>query len=168
MILTAALGCLGCAAVAYAATINGTGGPETIIGTTRGDNIDAKAGLDTVIGLSGNDRIKGGAGDDAIQADGTCPPGAQDLESCDQTRGTGNDGIYGGSGSDTLFGNVGNDTIAGGLGRDNLLGSAGDDRIYARDRERDSINCGSGRDTVFANRADSVSRNCERVHRTRR
>jgi hypothetical protein len=34
-----------------------------------------------------------------------------------------------------------------------------------RDGIRDRVNCGSGRDTVTADRKDKIARNCERVTR---
>ena len=46
-----------------------------------------------------------------------------------------------------------------------MRGDTGDDTIFARDRARDQIDCGRGRDRVVADRNDSVSRNCERVSR---
>jgi hypothetical protein len=46
-----------------------------------------------------------------------------------------------------------------------VSGGSGRDTISARDRTRDRINCGSGRDRVTADRIDRVSRNCERVRR---
>jgi hypothetical protein len=46
-----------------------------------------------------------------------------------------------------------------------IRGSSGNDRISARDRARDNVNCGSGRDRVTADRIDKVAANCERVSR---
>jgi hypothetical protein len=40
--------------------------------------------------------------------------------------------------------------------------------IQARDRIRDAVRCGGGRDVVYADRADRVARDCEVVRRTRR
>jgi TolB protein len=47
---------------------------------------------------------------------------------------------------------------------DVIRGFGGDDTIYARDRVRDSIDCGPGRDTAYVDRIDAV-KNCERVRR---
>ena len=77
----------------------------------------------------------------------------------------GRDRIYGGAGNDILWGYGGVDRLYGGSGRDELYGWAGADRIGARDGERDLVSCGAGRDTVFADRIDTVSRDCERVRR---
>ena len=37
--------------------------------------------------------------------------------------------------------------------------------INTRDKSRDTVNCGSGLDRVFADQRDRVSNNCERVFR---
>ena len=77
----------------------------------------------------------------------------------------GNDTLYGLGGNDRLFGGSGNDRLFGGLGRDLLDGGPGNDTISARDRARDTIRCGRGRDTVTADRIDTIARDCERVTR---
>ena len=74
----------------------------------------------------------------------------------------GNDQISSGAGNDHIDGGAGGDRITPGPGRDVALGGAGNDRIFARDRERDIIDCGTGRDSVLADRTDVVRR-CERV-----
>ena len=79
--------------------------------------------------------------------------------------GAGPDRIDGRAGADRLFGGGGNDRITGGPGRDVIDGGAGNDRILARDKARDSIRCGAGRDTVVADKIDSVARDCEVVGR---
>ncbi|MDQ6749388.1 MAG: hypothetical protein M3Z33_01325 [Actinomycetota bacterium] len=55
--------------------------------------------------------------------------------------------------------------ITGGYGRDRIFGGPGKDTIYARDGQRDSIDCGSGNDTVAADKIDRVAKNCEHVHK---
>ena len=77
----------------------------------------------------------------------------------------GADVLRGTSGPDVIAGRGGNDRLYGGKGRDRLDGGAGNDTIYARDGARDVIRCGSGRDRVFADRNDSVARDCESVSR---
>jgi hypothetical protein len=68
---------------------------------------------------------------------------------------------------DLIDGLGGNDTIVGGGGDDRLSGGAGDDTIRSRDRYRDTVLCGPGRDVVVADRADRVEKDCERVKRLR-
>jgi hypothetical protein len=77
----------------------------------------------------------------------------------------GDDSINGGKGNDTLNGGRGNDTITGGPGHDKIFGGPSKDLINARDRTRDTIDCGPGRDIVTADKADKLARNCEVVHR---
>jgi Ca2+-binding RTX toxin-like protein len=92
------------------------------------------------------DRLTGGAGPDVIHGNG------------------GNDRISGGAGADKLYGDAGNDTITGGAGRDSMFGGTGNDTIQAKDGERDTIDCGAGRDTVVADATD-VLKHCETVKR---
>lgn len=77
----------------------------------------------------------------------------------------GADRLYGRAGNDRLFGGAGGDRLDGGAGRDLLDAGPGNDTIAARDRTADTIRCGRGRDTVYADRADAVARDCERVLR---
>ena len=71
---------------------------------------------------------------------------------------TGNDAIDGLAGNDKLFGDAGNDKLTDRLGKDTFNGGPGNDTIDAVDkprgtkRNRDTITCGKGRDTVRANR----------------
>lgn len=84
---------------------------------------------------------------DAIQEDGTLPPGLGNsgnntLEGTDLAENMygfgGNDTLIGRGGNDWLFGGNGNDTLNGGDGNDMLFGGLGADRIEL----------GSGNDTV--------------------
>ena len=77
----------------------------------------------------------------------------------------GDDRLFGRGGADRLIGGAGDDHLVGGAGRDVLDGGTGRDRIEARDRLRDVIRCGPGRDTVIADRIDRVARDCEVVRR---
>jgi hypothetical protein len=87
----------------------------------------------------------------------------------DTLRGTnGPDSLFGLGGRDVLYAFGGPDTLVGGTGADRLFGGAGNDTILARDRARDTIVCGSGRDVVQADPSDRVARDCERVSRGRR
>jgi hypothetical protein len=53
--------------------------------------------------------------------------------------------------------------IRGKPGRDVLRGGPGNDTLIARDRYRDSVFCGAGRDLVLADRRDAIGRGCEVV-----
>jgi hypothetical protein len=84
----------------------------------------------------------------------------------DVLRGTDrSDKLYGKGGHDRLYGLDGNDLLVGGPGRDLLEGAAGNDRLLARDDERDTVRCGSGRDQAVVDKKDQIASNCEAVDR---
>lgn len=66
----------------------------------------------------------------------------------------GNDTLIGRAGNDTFYGGAGADRIYGDGGRDVISGSSGNDHIRADDGVRDIVDCGAGRDTVFADPMD--------------
>jgi hypothetical protein len=70
--------------------------------------------------------------------------------------------ITGSNHGDTLRGTGGADRIYGKSGRDTLLGLGGDDELYPGPGA-DAVRCGAGRDTVHADWADTIARDCERV-----
>ena len=66
-------------------------------------------------------------------------------------------------GVDTIRGGASADKITGGSGKDKLYGDTGNDTIYADDNKSgDTINCGSGTDTVYLNKGDTSS-GCEHI-----
>ena len=93
---TMGLGVLLLGGVALADTIDGTSGPDDLVGTDKDDVIHASGGQDYVSGLAGPDVLYAGAGNDTVVGR------------------EGNDRIYGNAGSDRLFGNQGNDAIYAG------------------------------------------------------
>src|SRR5215216_6804524 len=76
--------------VALADTIDGTSGPDDLVGTDKADVIHASGGEDYVSGLAAADVLYAGAGNDTVVGR------------------EGNDRIYGNAGTDMLFGNEGN------------------------------------------------------------
>ncbi len=135
--------------------VQGMDGDDSVFGRQGDDRLSGNAGDDRVIGggdddrmfgREGNDRLSGNEGDDLIRG------------------GAGNDRIFGREGDDRISGNSGNDTIQANGGRDRVFGRKGNDVIRVRDGVRDVVDCGSGRDTVAADRLD-VLRNCEQVFR---
>ncbi len=73
--------------------------------------------------------------------------------------------IDGGPGNDRLAGGAGNDVLIGSFGADTFQGGVGNDRLYTRDRRRDPlVDCGSGIDTVIADRVDRPFPACEHVY----
>jgi Ca2+-binding RTX toxin-like protein len=75
------------------------------------------------------------------------------------------DVLDGTDGADIVCGLGGDDRITGGTGSDRLFGGDGDDTIDARDGAFDVVGCGTGTDTVHADRSDLVGRDCEHVTR---
>jgi glucose/arabinose dehydrogenase len=149
---------------------------RTVRGTRRADRLRGTSRSEALKGLAGDDRIDGLAGDDCLRGDGDDDllrgaAGADVLMGGDGrdrlVGGAGADRLLGASGRDRLDGGAGNDSLNGGRGPDVVAGGKGNDRIDARNRRRDRIDCGRGRDTVLADRFDRL-RNCERVRRTRR
>ena len=124
-------------------TITGTSGPDTLEGTVANDVICGLGGNDVIYGLGGDDLLRGGGGNDKLYG------------------GPGNDKLYGNGGRDRLDGGGGNDMLNGGAGADTILGGAGADTLYARDRTRDVVNGGAGRDRARIDRID-VRRSIER------
>ncbi len=94
------------------ADIEGTGGNNTLDGTTSSDTIKGFAGNDTLNGGRGRDRLEGGLGNDTLNG------------------GDDDDGLYGGPGTDVLDGGFGDDVLDGGAGADTLDGGHGIDWVY--------------------------------------
>lgn len=111
-----------------AATIVGTSGDDSLVGTAKRDVIVALEGNDTIQGLGGKDIVCGGGGNDTIRG-----------------RGDG-DLLKGGGGDDRLRGGGGNDVLRGGGGFDRLAGGRGDDALRGG-RGPDKCRGGSGSDT---------------------
>jgi Ca2+-binding RTX toxin-like protein len=95
--------------------------------------VGTRAG-DNLIGLGGADSLFGGAGPDCLS---------------------------GRRGNDWLAGGSGNDTISAGAGSNVVRAGGGNDTVKAKNGRRDSIDCGTGRDVVQADKKDSL-RSCER------
>lgn len=77
----------------------------------------------------------------------------------------GKDRIYGFGGNDWIRGLAGADLIVGGPGQDTLSGGPGDDVLLARDKQRDKVFCGAGKDRTVVDANDSVFGDCEDVER---
>lgn len=81
------------------------------------------------------------------------------------------DTLSGGGGNDLLVGNGGGDLWASGAinqdDQDAFVGGTGNDEIRSHDFGlADAVDCGPGRDTVFADSRDLVLANCEQVFTT--
>ena len=107
-----------------AATLDGRGGDDSLLGGSAGDRLYGRAGDDSLTGGAGDDRLYGDIGDDILLG------------------GEGNDRLYGGDDSDILVGGAGNDRLYGGAGSDSFVfalsfnadasqvSGPGSDRVY--------------------------------------
>lgn len=96
------------------------GRPATLCGTPGDDTILGSAVDDAVVGLGGSDTIRGRGGNDVLCGN----------EGADRLFGAnGNDVLSGDDGADELFGGTGTDTLRGGRGPDLLDGGGGDDVV---------------------------------------
>jgi Ca2+-binding RTX toxin-like protein len=125
-----------------------------LVGTDAGEYLEA-------FQVSSPVQIAGNGGDDTLRG------------------GDGADTVDGGAGNDDIDAGFGDDTITGGPGQDHIAADRatgdcgplwckypyGNDTVDARDGERDSITCGFGDDTVYADAVDVVDSDCEHVIR---
>jgi hypothetical protein len=132
----------------------GGGGSDSIV-PAPGAAIPSDAGIDSsggrgddvlIVPRSTFGLLGGGRGDDVL------------------TGGNWADQLGGQGGADRIAGGGRGDRIDGGPGRDLLTGGRGEDRITARDRTRDVVRCGPGRDRVEADPGDRL-RGCEVIRR---
>ena len=103
-----------------------------------------------ITGTNGDDRIKGTSRAEEISA----------LRGDDEiVDGLGADSVYANAGADNLIGYGGDTSV------DRFYGGVGRDTIQSRDvpASRDRVGCGAGVDRVYADKADLVSSDCERV-----
>jgi Ca2+-binding RTX toxin-like protein len=131
---------------------NGGRGNDTIItapgGAGRGDIVFSTGGRgdDLLIDRNTGGILEGESGNDILIG------------------GRPGDSLSGGPGRDRVEGRGGGDGIRGGPGRDLLLGGPGNDHIRSRDKSRDRVRCGRGRDKARADRRDRL-RGCEVTRR---
>jgi Ca2+-binding RTX toxin-like protein len=134
-------------------------------GSTWFSDLYGGAGNDVLVGGPDYDHLFGGQGDDEIR-DSSGSSGSLPRDILD-----------GGAGDDELIGSPDSEFLVGGTGRNVLKGRAGNDRLHAqgkstydagpgadvvqaRNRKRERIDCGRGRDHVYADKGDLL-RNCE-------
>lgn len=166
----------------------GDGGPDTIDATANGTvDADGGPGADAVRGgrgIGSGSRLTGGDGADLLVGDAVVrdqlsgDDGNDDLFVTYATGtvdgGAGADVIAdlglraralnatGGAGADTIVGGPATDTIDGGLGAD-TIDVAGDPSGDPEFPSADTVTCGPGNDTVYADPEDSVAADCEHV-----
>jgi uncharacterized delta-60 repeat protein len=128
--------------------LSGSEGDDSLFGAGGRDKLDGGLGNDRLYGGSGNDSLSGAAGNDRLVGD------------------SGDDTLSGGSGKDSLDGGPGADRLNGGSSRNSYKGGSGNDSITAANGQRETVDCGTGRDSVRADRTDRL-RHCEKVRRIR-
>ncbi len=103
-----------------------------------------------ITGTEAGEQIKGTKAAETIDGLG----GSDEI-----TDGLGRDLVYGGTGADDLIGYGGDTSL------DRFYGGRGNDIVQSRDvpAVKDVVSCGTGTDTVYADKADVVRGNCERV-----
>jgi hypothetical protein len=156
---------------------DGGAGGDYILDGAGNDSLSGGPGGDVWTAGPGRDAFSGGDGDDSvdytnrstpvtIRLDGTAVSGeagegdtvGADVEGA--FGGTAGDSIVGNGLGNRLIGGPGNDAIVGGAAEDRVEGQEGDDVIDTRDGRFDSIDCGSGTDTLLADAGDTAV-NCE-------
>ncbi len=121
-------------------SIEGTRGPDVILGGPGPNAIDGGRGNDVICGGLGRDEIFGGRGKDTIDG-----KGGRDL----LHGGRGSDEVDGGADRDRVFGDSGNDVVRGGPGeRDLADGGPGDDDVAGGRGGFDAVVGGIGRDRI--------------------
>lgn len=138
--------------------LSGGDGNDELRGGPGADRLNGEAGDDRIFGESGADVAAGGAGNDLIVGDDG-PDVLSGGDGNDVIRGgASGDRLTGDAGDDRLFGEAGRDTLVGGAGFDLLSGGDGNDRLLARDRMRDRVIGGPGKDRGTIDRGrDRVS-----------
>jgi phospholipase C len=131
--------------------LNGLGGADTLYGDACGARkvhiSAATGGNDVLNGGSGNDKLFGAGGNDKLNG------------------GAGKDKLIGGAGKDALTGGAGNDTLSGGSGKNSYSAGSGNDTVNARNKKRETVNCGSGKkDRATVDKRDRT-KGCEKVKR---
>jgi Ca2+-binding RTX toxin-like protein len=184
MLAAMVLAMLVASGVALAVTKTGGPGDDVLRGTNQRDTLEGGGGDDVLIGLAARDFMAGGTGKDTLEGgrgndvvlggpppQGPNRPPEQERPGASDTvkGGRGADVVDGAAGADALFGGPGGDFISDGENRrgatDTLDGGPGDDFFWPRNEPAgmDIVLCESGRDRVFADRADIISDDCERV-----
>jgi hypothetical protein len=138
--------------------INGTDGPDSLVGGPGADSIGGGGGQDVLRGGEGNDRMSGGDAFDDLNGNQGDDTLAGDAGGDWVVGGKDQDLLFGDDGEDIVYGNLGADTCDGGAGADIVRGGQGDDMVsggagadwIAGDRGDDTLTGGSGADTFHS------------------
>jgi Ca2+-binding RTX toxin-like protein len=164
------------------------GAEADLTGADGSDNLTGGAGTDTLLGADGNDTLDGGPGPDVMNGgdgtdtvdyDGRSKPVRVTLDGVaddgeplegdnvfpnveNVVGGTVGDDLYGDSSANTIDGGPGEDLVRGNAGNDVLTGGNAPDLIWARDGQRDRVNCGDDGDIAIVDPRDDV-RDCSSI-----
>jgi Ca2+-binding RTX toxin-like protein len=150
-------------------TLRGRAGDDVLVGGEGDDSLDGGPGNDTAF-YSAPGRGAPNSPLRAVRASlaaGTATGvGTDTLANLENLTGTvkndvligdgGANRLKGGFGKDRLFGGAGGDLLFGGQKADRLRGGAGGDELFARDRRRDRVGGGPGRDVGHVDPIDRV------------
>jgi Ca2+-binding RTX toxin-like protein len=158
---------------------------ESVTGGSAGDRLTGDAvanvlegggGNDVLAGRLGDDTFNGGAGKDkglfagstAVSANLTTGvasgQGSDVLTALENLTGSSrNDVLTGNASANTLIGGSGRDRLTGAKGSDVMNGGGGKDFLAARDRKRDRVIGGSGKDRARVDARLDVVRGVEQV-----
>ena len=140
---------------AFAESLSGGDGHDTITGNSGNDTLDGGDGNDSLLGVAGDDSLLGGDGADTLDGDAgndTLDGGHGD----DSLLGAaGDDSANGGQGADFVDGSTGNDSLSGSSGNDTITGDAGDDTVFGG-ADDDSILGGDGTDNLSGDGGNDV------------
>jgi Ca2+-binding RTX toxin-like protein len=123
--------------------IVGGRGDDRLGGDARSNILIGLRGSDTLVAQGGMDFLDGGGGDDVIWG------------------GRARDEVMAGGGRDEVRGGAGPDQLEGGGGRDRIFGEGAGDFILARERRRDLVHGGAGRDCAYVDRRLDIVRRVE-------
>jgi Ca2+-binding RTX toxin-like protein len=144
------------------------------------NQVDGGPGADRLYGFEGFAQLAGGTGDDVLYGDVTFTASLAGDDDADELVGGRPSGLHRGSGDEdggagddaivsvspgwTVEGGAGDDTVQSAAGGDTIDLGDGDDTLdAAHGGSADTITCGSGTDTVYADAGDSVAGDCESV-----
>lgn len=135
-------------------SVSGGDDADTVVGGPGADTLNGDLGADTLWGQAGADTANGGDGDDKID-------GGSDADVLHGNAGA--DKVNGATGDDDLYGDEDDDVLRGGDGDDDHFGGTGNDTIHDQDGAAfaDTVTCGDGTDTAFADFFDSIGLDCE-------
>jgi hypothetical protein len=149
----------------------GAGGEDDLRGGDGSDVLDGGPGdLDRVVGDGGADVLRGGAGIGDVVSYADRAQGVTAVLGGAAVSGNDTDGPAGqrdtlAADLERVVGSAGDDALSDVGGAHGFEGGAGDDAIASRDRSIDLVGCGSGTDSVVADRSDAVLNDCEDVDR---